>query len=88
LALIPMMSVGLKKADPRPALLRTIGATALLLVVMVVQRDTLRHAYLQPFYNSAAFSPQTQWDVLGLFLVLFLGGVYLWILMMRRYFAT
>jgi len=88
LALIPMMSAGVKKHDPRPALLRTIGATVLLLVVMVVQRDILRHAYLRPYFNSAAFSTQTQWDVLGLFLILFLGGVYLWILMMRRYFTS
>jgi hypothetical protein len=88
LVLIVVMSRSLKQVDPRRGVLYSMGVTALLVVLMAIQRDLLRDAYLTPYFKSEQLPVQTQWDVLLLFLVLFVAGVVLWIVMMKKYFAT
>jgi len=48
-------------------------------------RDILRDAYLEPYFHPHQFAVKTQWAVLPVFLVLFLAGVGLWIVMLQRY---
>ena len=61
------------------------GLTALVVIAMAVMRDILRDAYLKPYFHPERFVVQTQWTVLPLFLAIFLGGVALWLVMVRRY---
>jgi hypothetical protein len=61
------------------------GLTALVILCMSVMRDILRDAYLQPYFHPEQFAVKTQWTVFPLFLALFLGGVVLWLVMMKRY---
>jgi hypothetical protein len=48
-------------------------------------RDILRDAYLKPYFHPEQFAVKTQWSVLPLFLLLFVAGVFLWLLMLKRY---
>ena len=52
---------------------------------MSVMRDILRDAYLKPYFHPGQFAVKTQWSVFPLFLVLFLAGVVLWLVMLARY---
>jgi cell division septal protein FtsQ len=52
---------------------------------MSVMRDILRDAYLKPYFHPQQFAVKTQWSVFPLFLVLFIGGVVLWFVMLKRY---
>jgi hypothetical protein len=88
LVLIVMMTRALKQTDPRKGVLTAMVTTALLVVLMALQRDLLRDSYLVPYFKPASLPVQTQWDVLLLFLVLFMAGVALWIVMMKRYFSS
>ena len=88
LTAIFVMSNTLKQEDPRKGTLLTAGIIALVVVFMAIMRDLLRDSYLADFFHPASFVVQTQWDVMLLFFVLFLGGVGLWLLMIKRYFFT
>lgn len=61
------------------------GLTAFVILCMSVMRDILRDAYLEPYFHPGEFAVKTQWSVFPLFLVLFLAGVALWAVMMKRY---
>jgi len=52
---------------------------------MSVMRDILRDAYLGPYFQPGQFAVKTQWSVVPLFLVVFLAGVVLWFVMLKRY---
>jgi hypothetical protein len=58
---------------------------AVVIASMSIMRDILRDAYLKPYFHPAQFAVKTQWSVLPLFLGLFLGGVILWFVMLKRY---
>ncbi len=88
LVLIILMIRALKKPDPRKGVLTSMVVTILLVVLMTVQRDLLRDSYLLPYFKPDTLAVQTQWDVLLLFLALFVAGVALWIVMMKRYFSS
>ncbi len=62
-----------------------ILTAAVVVISMVVMRDILRNAYLQPFRDPAGPTVQTQWEVLPIFLAVFVAGVALWGFMMWRY---
>jgi hypothetical protein len=84
-AAIFLMSDALRKQNIR---LAAYGVSAILTVViltMVLMRDILRDAYLEPYFHPHTFAVKTQWAVLPVFLVLFLAGVGLWLLMLQRY---
>ncbi len=84
-AAIFLMSDALRKQNIRTA---AYGVSALLTVViltMVIMRDILRDAYLEPYFHPHEFAVKTQWAVLPVFLVLFIAGVGLWLLMLQRY---
>jgi hypothetical protein len=78
-----LISGALQKSDPKPGLRAGIGITALVIALMAISRDTLRDSYLQPYLQPMPV--QTQWSVLPLFLVIFLGGLALWLAMIKRY---
>ncbi len=80
-----MMSDALRKENIRVAAYYVPGLIALVILTMCVMRDILRDAYLKPYYHPERFVVQTQWSVLPLFLVLFIGGVVLWFVMLKRY---
>jgi len=61
------------------------GLTTLSVVAMIVMRDILRDDYLKPYFHPERFIVQTQWTVLPLFLLVFVGGVALWLVMLKRY---
>ena len=88
LAAIFIMSNALKTDDPRKGAGMAIALIALVVVFMSIMRDILRDAYLSPYFDPSRFVVKTQWDVLILFLLLFVAGVVLWIVMFKKYFFS
>ncbi len=80
-----LMSDALRKENVRMAALYVPAVLAVVIACMSIMRDILRDAYLKPFFHPAQFAIHTQWSVLPLFLLLFLGGVILWFVMLKRY---
>ncbi|MGA7155631.1 MAG: hypothetical protein WBY53_02220 [Acidobacteriaceae bacterium] len=85
LASIFLMSSALRKQNIRMAAYGVTGLTAVVILCMVIMRDILRDAYLEPYFHPHQFAVKTQWAVLPVFLVLFLAGVALWFVMLYRY---
>jgi hypothetical protein len=77
------ISSALQKQDSMLGLYAGIGITAPVIALMVISRDVLRDSYLQPYLRP--MSVKTQWGVFLLFLVVFLSGLLLWLLMIKRY---
>jgi hypothetical protein len=69
--------------NPRPGLYSGIILTILVVGLMVISRDMLRDSYLAPYLSQ--YSIQIQWGVFPLFLVVFLAGLILWLVMIQRY---
>ncbi|MGA8289614.1 MAG: hypothetical protein WB950_12965, partial [Acidobacteriaceae bacterium] len=84
-AAILMMSYAIRKQDIRVAAFYVPGFIAVVILTMCVMRDILRDAYLKPYYHPERFIVHTQWSVFPLFLALFIGGVVLWFVMLKRY---
>ena len=82
---IVLMSNALHKEDIRAGAYTVGGVMAVVIACMAVVRDLLRNAYLKPYFHPEQFVVKTQWSVFPLFLVLFIGGVALWLVMLRRY---
>ena len=80
-----LMSDALRKQNIRVAAYGVSGIIAIVILTMVIMRDILRDALLEPYFHPHAFAVKTQWAVLPVFLLLFLGGVALWLLMLKRY---
>ena len=85
---ILIMSDALRKEDPRIGFYLAAGVIALTVVFMGIMRELLRDSYLADFFNTGNFTVSTQWDVMLLFFIFFLGGVGLWLLMIKRYFFS
>lgn len=85
LVAIFLMSDALRKQNIRIAAYGVSGIIAIVILTMVIMRDILRDAILEPYFHPHTFAVKTQWAVLPVFLVLFLGGVALWLLMLKRY---
>jgi hypothetical protein len=85
LAAIVIVGDALRKENIRLGTYVGCGLTAFVILCMSVMRDILRDAYLQPYFHPEQFAVKTQWTVLPLFLVIFLAGVALWLIMMKRY---
>ncbi len=86
LAAIFVMSGALRKEDPRKGAITAMSLIGVVLVLMVIMRDALRDAYLAPYFKLSDLAVKTQFGVLLLFLVLFVGGILVWIWMMKKYF--
>ena len=84
-ASVLLMSSALHKDNLRRAAYFVPALTGVVVACMVVLRDILRDAYLQPYFRPDQFVVKTQWSVFPLFLVLFLAGVALWLVMLKRY---
>ena len=84
-AAILMMSYAVRKEDIRVAAFYVPGLIAVVILTMCVMRDILRDTYLKPYYHPERFIVHTQWSVFPLFLALFIGGVVLWFIMLKRY---
>jgi hypothetical protein len=82
---IVLMSDALRKENVRTAAFYVPGILAVVIASMSIMRDILRDAYLKPYFHPGQFAVSTQWSVFPLFLVLFLAGVGLWFLMLKRY---
>ena len=85
IAAIFLMSNAIRKQNIRVAAYGVSGLLAIVIITMILMRDLLRDAYLEPYFHPHQFAVKTQWAVLPVFLVLFLGGVGLWLLMLKRY---
>jgi len=85
LAAIFVMSDALHKENIRVAAYYVPGILGVVIVCMSVMRDILRDAYLVSYYHPEQFVTKTQWGVFPLFLLLFVGGVILWLVMLKRY---
>ncbi len=72
--------------DPRRGVVRAASLVALAIASMIMVRHVLREAYLAPYSEPAMTA--VQWTVLLLFLAIFLCGVGLWAVMLRRYFRA
>ena len=80
-----LMAEALRKENVRLAAYYVSGITGVVILSMSVMRDILRDAYLKPYFHSEQFAVKTQWSVFPLFLVLFIAGVILWFVMLKRY---
>ena len=80
-----LMSDALRKENVRVAAFYVPGIIGVVILSMSVMRDILRDAYLKPYFHPEQFVVKTQWSVFPLFLVLFLAGVILWLVMLKRY---
>ncbi len=85
IAALVVMSGALRSGNIRAAAFTVPAIIAVVIASMTVMRDLLRDAYLQPYFHPGQFTVKTQWAVLPLFLALFVAGVVLWLVMMRRY---
>jgi hypothetical protein len=85
MAAIFLMSAALRQENIRLAAYVVSSITGVVILAMSVMRDVLRDAYLKPFYHPEQFVVKTQWSVFPLFLVLFIAGVILWFVMLKRY---
>ncbi len=85
IAALLLMSSALRTENIRVAVLYVPTILAVVIASMAAMRDILRDAYLQPYFNPGQFAVKTQWAVLPLFLVLFLAGAALWLVMLKRY---
>ena len=85
LVTILLMSRALRAGNIRLAAIGVSALTAVIILTMVVMRDMLRDAYLAPYFHPQEFAVQTQWSPLVGFLVLFVAGIGLWLLMLKRY---
>jgi len=85
IAAIFLMSNAIRKQNIRVAAYGVSGLLAVVMITMIVMRDILRDAYLEPYFHPHQFAVKTQWAVLPVFLVLFIAGVGLWLLMLQRY---
>ena len=75
----------MRKENIRAAAYLVPSLIAIVIFSMCVARDMLRDAYLKPYYHPERFVVHTQWSVFPLFLALFIGGVVLWFVMLKRY---
>ena len=82
---IVLMSGALRKENVRAAAFYVPGVLVVVIASMSLMREILRDAYLKPYFNPGQFTVSTQWSVLLLFLALFLAGVVLWLVMLKRY---
>jgi hypothetical protein len=80
-----LMSDALRKERIRIAAFYVPGILAVVIAAMSIMRDILRDAYLNPYFHPGQFAVKTQWSVFPLFLGLFLAGLILWFVMLRRY---
>jgi hypothetical protein len=80
-----LMAEALRKENVRLATYYVSGITGVVILSMSVMRDILRDAYLKPYFYSEQFAVKTQWSVFPLFLLLFVAGVILWFVMLKRY---
>jgi hypothetical protein len=85
MAAIYAMAMALGKDNIRLAAFGVTGLTAAVILCMSVMRDLLRDAYLKADFQPHQFAVKTQWSVLPIFLVLFVAGVILWFVMLKRY---
>ncbi|HUA96903.1 MAG TPA: hypothetical protein VMA34_01095 [Terracidiphilus sp.] len=85
LAAIFLMSDALHKENIRQAAIYVPAIIGVVIACMSTMRAILRDAYLKPYFHPGQFAVKTQWAVLPLFLVLFLSGVALWFVMLKRY---
>ena len=85
IAAIILMSRALRTGNIRLAGYWVLGIMSVVILSMVVIREILRIAYLQPYFHPEQFAVKTQWSVFPLFLVLFVAGVVLWFVMLKRY---
>lgn len=80
-----VMSNALREDKIRLAGYAVSGITGVVVLSMVVMRSILRDSYLAAYFRSEQFAVKTQWSVFPLFLVLFVAGVVLWFVMLKRY---
>ncbi len=85
IAAILLMSEAIRRENVRLAAYYVSGIVGVVILTMSVMRDILRDAYLKPYFRPDQFVVKTQWSVFPLFLVLFVGGAILWLVMLKRY---
>jgi hypothetical protein len=80
---IVLISRAARCNNPKPRFYSGITLTILVVGLMVVSRDMLRDSYLNRYLGQ--YPIQIQWGVFLLFLVIFLAGLFLWLVMIKRY---
>jgi len=85
IAAIVLMARALRTENVRLAGYSGAGIMAVVILSMVSMREILRLAYLEPYFHPEQFAVKTQWSVFPLFLVIFIAGVVLWFVMLKRY---
>ncbi len=81
---IVLMARALRNENIRLAGYSVLGIMSGVILSMVAIREILRLAYLEPYFHPEQFAAKTQWSVFPLFLAVFLAGVILWFVMLKR----
>jgi hypothetical protein len=87
-AAIFVMSAAVRKENLHLAGYSVSSIIGVVILSMLVMRDILRDAYLKPYYHPDQFVVRTQSTVFPLFVGLFIAGVILWLVMLKRYFSN
>ncbi len=85
IAAIILMSKALRDQNIRLAGYSSLGIMSVVILSMIGIREMVLLAYLKPYFHPEHFAVKTQWSVFPLFLVLFIAGVILWFVMLKRY---
>ncbi|HXK58927.1 MAG TPA: hypothetical protein PLP42_03445 [Acidobacteriota bacterium] len=79
-----VMILAARSPLPHRRVITSLVHVIVVLVCMTLMRDLLRSAYLEEYLEAPV--TRVQWDVMVLFLVLFLGALGLWGMMLLKYF--
>ncbi len=82
-----MVMLGARRTGSGRQIAVSIELIITTIISMQGMRDVLRMSYLNAYYRPEAQAVAPQWDVLTIFLVLFVAALALWATMMKRYFA-
>jgi len=84
LASIFLMLLAIRSRVPKRFAITSLTLAGVVLLCMALMRDLLREAYLAPYLQAPEV--RVQWDVMTLFLVLFVASVGLWGVMLGKFF--
>jgi hypothetical protein len=86
LAAVFAMLTAIRQRSPHRMVTVSLILTAVVMVAMVLMRDIVRSAYLNPYFSPASLAVEPRWGIVSLFLVLFSVALVLWGIMLKKYF--
>lgn len=88
IAAVVHLLLALAGRKPERQVVLGIASAVLTVAVMVLMRDVVRTGYLKPVFDTAQLQVAPQWDLIGIFLVLFVAGLATLAWMLRKVAAS